>query len=249
MEALRRLEMRVFGFVVLSTALVSSRPDFISSQTLANTDPLGFTLSGLVLDGHRNPVPSAEVTVSQRGRTVSVVRTDAVGTFIAPNIAAGSTDVRARRLGYKAESINLDLDASIRIEVIIQAIATEVAPVIVESGGKMSRFYEHRSKGSIGVFLDQAQIEKRRVRFSSELFRTVPGASLRASPRYGYMIRFHGCRPKIWLDGVPISDAELDEVLTPQEIGGIEIYSAAPTVPAQYMDSRGCGTIIVWTRG
>jgi hypothetical protein len=241
--------MRILATALVCAAFVSARPGSLAAQSLASAAPLTFTLSGLVIDDTRKPVPSAEVTVSQRGRTIAVIRTDAVGVFTAQGVAAGPTDVRARRLGYKAASINLDLDASISIEVMIQMLATEVAPVIIETGGKLSRFYEHRNKGSIGVFFDQAQIEKRRVRFSSELFRTVPGASLRASSRFGYLIRFHGCRPKIWLDGVPITDAELDEVLTPQEIGGIEIYSAAAAVPAQYMDTRGCGTIIVWTRG
>jgi hypothetical protein len=241
--------MRILATVLLYGAFASARSDLLAGQTIASAAPVAFTLSGLVVDDRRQPVASAEVTVSQRGRTIAVIRTDAAGVFTAPNIAAGPTDVRARRLGYKATSINLDLDDSITIEVIILPVATEVAPVIIETGGKLSRFYDHKKKGSIGVFFDQAQIEKQHVRFSSELFRTIPGASLRASSRYGYLIRFHGCRPKIWLDGVPISDAELDEVLTPQEIGGIEIYSAAAAVPAQYMDTRGCGTIIVWTRG
>jgi len=205
-------------------------------------------LGGVVIDNKRNPIPSAEITVSQSGRTLAVIRTDAAGTFTVPNIAAGTTDLHARRLGYKATTTNLDLDDSIRIEIMMEPLAGVVTPVVVEGGSKLSRFYEHRSKGSIGVFFDQAQIEKRHVRFSSELFRTVPGATVRTSSRYGNLVRFHGCKPRIWLDGVPLLDAELDEVLTPQEIAGIEIYSASPAVPAQYMDTRGCGTIVVWTR-
>jgi hypothetical protein len=75
----------------------------------------------------------------------------------------------------------------------------------------------------------------------------IPGAYVKSSGRFGNLVRLRGCRPKLWLDGAPV-DAELDEVTTPGEIAGIEIYPSAPSVPSEYMDQRGCGVIVIWTR-
>jgi hypothetical protein len=45
-------------------------------------------------------------------------------------------------------------------------------------------------------------------------------------------------------------DAEIDEIIAPSEIAGIEIYPSWAGVPAQYMDreNRACGTVLIWSR-
>ena len=61
-----------------------------------------------------------------------------------------------------------------------------------------------------------------------------------------------GCRdaPMVWLDGARVPGAELDEVIRPDDIAGMEVYASTAGVPAQFLDrtNRGCGTILLWTR-
>lgn len=213
-----------------------------------------YALSGIVVDKNQTPVASAELTFSRDGQSVAVLRTTENGTFKFDSPSRGAVEVAVRRLGYKARTITLDLDrrpdAEI-VKIVLETLPSEVAAVVVRSdGGRLDQFYQHRKENAYGRFIDRAEIEKSRVRLTSDLFRTVPGASLRASRRYGNLIRLRGCQPVVWIDRVPIRDVELDEVVTPEEIAGIEIYSSSSSTPPQFMDrgGRGCGAIVVWTR-
>jgi hypothetical protein len=54
----------------------------------------------------------------------------------------------------------------------------------------------------------------------------------------------------LWVDGARIPNSEVDEVIAPADIAGIEFYMSMAGTPAQYLDrsTRACGTILVWTR-
>jgi hypothetical protein len=55
--------------------------------------------------------------------------------------------------------------------------------------------------------------------------------------------------PMVWLDGVRLVGAEIDEVTQATDIAAIEVYNSFAGVPAQYLDrSAVCGTILVWTK-
>ena len=213
-----------------------------------------YELSGLVLDASRNPIGSVELTVQQDGRAARLVRTGDDGRFFIAEVSRGSATIRARRLGYKARTALFDVGPTSprsSLEIALEAVPSELRSVdVTSSGGRLDRFYQHRKEYAFGQFIDRQEIQKRGVRFSSDLFRTVTGASLRPSQRFGSQIRLRGCQPRIWVDGVPLQDAELDDVTTPAEIAGVEVYASASLVPAEYMDrwGRACGAIIVWTR-
>lgn len=213
-----------------------------------------YELSGFVLDARRNPIGSTELTIRQDGRAPRVVRTGDDGKFLIMEVSRGSATILARRLGYKARTALFDVGPTSQrsnLEIALEPVPSELAAVDVTSrGGRLDLFYQHRKENAFGRFVDREEIEKSGVRLASDLFRTVPGASLRASRRYGNTIRLRGCQPTVWIDRVPIRDVELDEVATPEEIAGIEIYSSSSAVPPQFMDrgGRGCGAIVVWTR-
>jgi hypothetical protein len=212
-----------------------------------------YTLSGTIVDENRTPLPSAELTIARDGRILTILRTADDGAFSVDNLARGTIELRARRLGHRAETATLDLDRKLRREVMIvlERVASEVEPVHVSGrGDRLDQFYEHRKQNSFGRFMDREQIRKSGVRLTSDLFRTIPGATLRASRRYGNVVRFRGCQPIVWIDRVPIRDVELDEVTVPEEIAAIEIYTSSSGVPPEFMDrgGRSCGAIVVWTR-
>ena len=54
----------------------------------------------------------------------------------------------------------------------------------------------------------------------------------------------------LWVDGQRVPGAELDEVVPPDDIAGIEFYTSMAGVPAQYLErqNRACGTLLVWTK-
>ncbi len=53
--------------------------------------------------------------------------------------------------------------------------------------------------------------------------------------------------PDIFLDGRQSSTDEITFFLA-EDVYGIEIYSRAQTVPAQFVTGNTCGAILVWTK-
>jgi hypothetical protein len=65
------------------------------------------------------------------------------------------------------------------------------------------------------------------------------------------------CEPAIFVDGVSLPDftgADLNAMVAPEEISGMEVYVSAGSAPVQYKSVRSsgnagpCGSILVWTK-
>jgi hypothetical protein len=57
------------------------------------------------------------------------------------------------------------------------------------------------------------------------------------------------CPPRILVDGSPVAGADVDEMVEPQDINGIEIYRGPSEVPGRWMANRSsCGLIVIWTK-
>ncbi|HUQ98491.1 MAG TPA: TonB-dependent receptor [Gemmatimonadaceae bacterium] len=212
------------------------------------------TIAGTVVDDEHSPVASAEVGLALTGRTPIHMRSDNAGHFSFADVPLGPGSISVRRLGYHARTVTLDMvkvTSGEPMELALETTATSVEPVVIDATlGRMNEFTDHRNNSSFGHFFDQADIQKIKPRFASELFRTVPGATIQVSTGIGNTVKLRGCRPRIWVNGVRTVNSELDEVAGPSEIDGIEIYPSWAGTPAQYMDreNRACGTIVVWTR-
>ena len=211
-------------------------------------------VSGIVTDEAKAPVRDAEVRLARPGGSVRLMRTESDGRFSFGNVGTGVVSIAVRRLGYVPRTLDLEISAaspSAPIVLILRALAEGITPVRVEArDSRLETFYAHRSRSAFGQFMDAAEIARRGPVYLSELFRTVPGASVRPSSRPGNIVRLRGCQPMIWLDGIRVPNAELDEVTNPMDISGIEIYSSWSALPGEYMD-RGmgaCGAIVVWTK-
>jgi hypothetical protein len=118
--------------------------------------------------------------------------------------------------------------------------------------GRLREFYQRREeRAAFGRFLDSEDIRRRGPANASDLFRTVPGVSIKNNPAAGgNAIRIRSCQPMVWLDGQRSPGAELDEVIRPAEIAAIEFYPSSAGTPPQYLErgNRLCGLILVWTK-
>ncbi len=57
-----------------------------------------------------------------------------------------------------------------------------------------------------------------------------------------------GCTPTIWLDGT-ISNIEMLNALTKEEVGLVEVFNSAARAPLQYGGTRtNCGVVLVWRK-
>lgn len=58
-----------------------------------------------------------------------------------------------------------------------------------------------------------------------------------------------GCSPEIFVDGLHLEGASVDDVIVP-DLGGVEVYSGPTRIPAQFstLAPTNCGAIVIWTR-
>src|SRR5256885_6195542 len=216
--------------------------------------PAEVTFTGVILADDHTPLADAVVGLERSGQTLSRARSLSDGRFTFTDIAAGPAIITVRRLGYLQRRLEFDLKAGPTkdtVEILLTPVATDVEAVAIEGAtGKLQAFNERRVRNNFGYFFDQNDIRRRNPRYVSELFRTIPGARLQVSRRNGNILELRNCTPRIWIDGVRADNAEIDELISPSEIGGMEIYPSFAGVPAEYMDkeNRACGVVLVWTR-
>ena len=236
-------------------ALVAGIPLFVEAQALASAQAQS-EVRGIIADVSRVPIPGAEVAAIVGNSTVRQTVTADNGSFTLANLPAGPISLRVRRLGYEPRSFDLQIgsDALEPLDIILKTRPAELADVLIEANdrrGGLREFYEHKDRRqTFAKFLDSDEIRKRSPMYSSDLFRSVPGISIKSANYNGNTIRIRGCQPMLWVDGQRVPGAELDEVIPPDDIAGIEFYTSMAGVPAQYIErqNRACGTIMVWTK-
>jgi hypothetical protein len=243
---------RVLGAVALAIAF--SAPPLPAQATPAAP---AYELKGSVLDGSRRPLDQVEVVLIRDGAIVHTVLSGDNGRFTFGRVTAGQVMLHFRRLGYAAQTLELEVGPGghPRVsEIVLVEVPSQLTEVTIstEVGSQRYRgFYERKqSRASFGRFLEHKDIRRLGPANPSDLFRTVPGATIRTANLNGNTIRIRGCQPMVWVDGQRVPGAELDEVVQPTEIGAIEFYPSSAGVPAQYMErgNRLCGLILVWTR-
>jgi len=238
-------------FFLPAVALVATTLEGQEPRTVAANEPM---VSGVVRDAGGTPVAQVEVGVIRGERLQQFVVTAADGKFLLTGIGSGMVPLRVRRIGYAMQFFDVDtrVPSSRSLDIVLSTVANELEEVLISGSdvSKLRAFYERKQlRGSFAKFLDQDEIRKMGPLHPSDLFRTVPGISIRSASG-GNTIRIRGCQPMVWLDGQKIPGAELDEVIQPSDIAAIEFYPSSAGIPAQYLErtNRLCGSVLVWTR-
>ncbi len=236
-------------------ALALGIPAFASAQAVAQTSQI--EVKGIVTDVSRAPIAGVEIAAVVGMSLVKQTLSGENGSFNLGALPVGAVSLRLRRLGFEPRTVDIQLggDALAPLEIMLKPRPADLEEVLIEANAndrsRLREFYEHRAqRNSYAKFYDQAEIRKRGSINTSELFRSLPGITIKAANTGGNTIRIRGCQPMVWLDGQRVPGAELDEVINPGDIAGIEFYTSTAGTPAQYMErtNRACGTVLVWTR-
>jgi hypothetical protein len=228
----------------------------VSAGAQQSASASSYTIVGRVTDSAQRPVLGAEVSLELRGEVLARVRSSANGRFEFTNAPRRATLISVRRLGYHpySETLPVGFDVALReLSLVLRAAVIDVAPVVVEermdrSSGRLREFYQHKRANPLGVFIEREDIERREVGQISELLRSMRGVQVTASQAGGNRVRLRGCRPTIWLNGLRVMDAEVDDVAHPADIDAIEIYLSIAGMPARFVDpTERCGAVAVWT--
>ncbi len=215
-------------------------------------------IAGVVVDSAGLPVSGAEVLVSAIG--ASAISGDR-GEFRVSAPPSGSVVIRARRLGFRPDSVAVrSVNGAAGIIVPMKRVAATLAPVVVRTRrtdftGRLAGYYQRLDRKSSGYFITRAQIDGENPRTLSQLLQHAPGMTAfrgRAGTQ-GVRMRGRRCWPLVWLDGTPMPSGEFDlDGIPPNTLHGIELYLGSTTAPSRYSANRdlsSCGTILLWSRG
>lgn len=248
------MSARFVGAVALAT--IFSGRALTAQTTPAAAVPL-YELKGSIVDDSRRPLSQVEIVLIRDAAVVRTVLSGNNGRFTFGAVPAGPVMLHFRRLGYAAQTMEMVVGPGGH-PVISGIVLLEAPPQLTEvliSTERMEERYRgfqerRQQRASFGRFLEQKDIQQLGPANPSDLFRTVPGITIRSANLNGNTIRIRGCQPMVWVDGQRVPGAELDEVIHPSGIGAIELYPSAAGIPAQYLErgNRLCGLILVWTR-
>lgn len=194
----------------------------------------------------------------RQGPTLAA-ESDLAGLAVLAAVPAGPTWVRVRRIGYRPDSLLVEVPAAASLDtaIALERIAVELTAIAVigrrDIQGPMAGFYRRQETGP-GRFITYADIERRNPHNLTDLLRSVPGFNVQ--PRgFRNSVRVRGafCNPLVWLDGQGLFAGEVDlDSFDPRTFEGIELYSGGSTVPVEFQGnqraSSSCGTIVLWSR-
>lgn len=213
-------------------------------------------VKGIVRDSIGRPVEGALIGV--RGTDLHG-ESGTGGEFTLAKANAGSLTIHVRRIGFFPESATVTVLAgtTVNAEFTLRRVVVALQPVVILGRravtGYMAGFYQRLSRGH-GHYFTEEQVAKRNPGNMTDLFRMVPGVRI-DTRGFRNSVRFRGarCAPLTWLDGSPLYAGEFDlDSVDPRSFAGIEIYSGAASVPAEFQGNRSlssaCGTILLWSK-
>ncbi len=212
-------------------------------------------VAGRVRRPDGSPLAGARVVVRGTGAADSVAVSDAGGAFRLDALPGGTYPIEAIAIGFTPARAAVDLrpgqPAAVDLAVGKRVASLERVNVYAAAPRANSEFAQHMRSGAFGRFVTAADIERRGALTVGDALMMVPGLHVGASSLGRSVIVGRGrCTPTVYLDGMRLQDGatEIDNYVTPSEIGGIEVYADAMTAPAQY--GRGsCASVVIWTKG
>ena len=247
-DSLARLEIDVPETGVLKEELYFAPSDRASDGRLSGTVR--------TVEGSR-PVVGAKVAIIGGPET----RTNERGEWTLAGAPYGTHVMEVRAIGFypARRPVNVVADAApVRVELatmraVLDTIRVTADRVAYEGSG----FLERKRRG-VGKFFTAEDIALRGGVVTSDIFRSVPGLSVERDADTGEPgIKMRGpfgyCEPTVFLNGARlpgIHPGDIDEIVQPNQIRAIEIYSEA-SVPGEFKDYTRmdpCGSIVIWRK-
>lgn len=215
------------------------------------------------------PVQDAYLVVN--ADSANAARTDARGRVTLHTAdRSGTLHVSAR--GFRSQEKSIDerdadvLSFDVRLSPSVQMLAGREVTGAAGESLEMNRLagYNRRLAAGRGRFITRTQIEARGGGRVSDLFRGIPSLRVVDSASARLLISSRGvqsslvsksansdCVIPIAVDGLLREGAFQVDLMSPDEIEGIEVFTGIGTIPPEYSSMRKnawCGLILIWTR-
>ena len=189
-----------------------------------------------------------------------VVLTDTNGEFaFRSQISVGVNRLEVQRVGYEPLSQELHVGpetTELALNIRLEPAVTPLADIIVEAEAppesrRLRDFYRRRGS-EIGVFLTPEQIARIPGQLVTDVLRRVPGLQV-IRTGMELMIRAPRCLrfpPRILVDYLEFSEADIDFALNRQDIAAVEVYTSGARIPTEFNRPAAgkCGLVLIWTK-
>lgn len=205
------------------------------------------------------PLGGARVSLVGGAQTVA----DAQGAWALADVPLGTRMLEIRALGYYPERRAVDVVADgPPVDVALSTFQAVLDAVHVTAdrtvAADLGAFERRQRGGGMGRFMTSDQIARRNPIYTSDLFRTLPGftgdGSLAMRSNFSNGAGSFGvdCVPEVYIDGHlmrGITAADVDGLVWPENIAGIEVYSSGSPKPPQFDSGlSGCGSLVIWQK-
>jgi hypothetical protein len=239
--------------------VAAAAPKADSSQQAASATPLGSAvLVGTIAAENGKPLEGAQVLLLG---TPLTARADDKGTFRLSGLPAGTQSIEVRQIGYAPRRYAVDLspnrESHVAATLVEHAVVLKGVEVTARRASRDLTGFEDRKRRGFGTFLSREDIERRGAISTTDLFRALPGVQVMWDGT-GYVVQMSratsmgSCPVQYYIDGTPFhsSGNDLDQIVNPNDIEGIEIYKSGSETPVQFQGAGGgpCGTVVIWTK-
>lgn len=189
------------------------------------------------------------------------------GEWTIGNAPPGTRVLEVRAVGYYPERRAVDvIDAAppIRSALLTFKAVLDTVRIIAKVGpDRQFSGFDERARSGMGRFYTAADLERRGVIETSDLFKMVPGVYVERTAT-GTLLQMRSaftadvqtdpsyrCRPSVYLDGMQLWEASADEidVAAPvRRVRAIEVYTESNVPPQFNRAMNGCGAIVIWSK-
>lgn len=199
--------------------------------------------------------------IDEEGVVSDSAVSDTLGRFTLSSRSPGRYLLRASHLAFRsvARPIDLTLGYEVHVEMRMAPAAIALEPLVVTARREVPLNYVgfyRRSRSGAGRFLTRDDIERRQALRTTDLLRMMPRVSLtfldaRFAGRPAVTMRSPGgglCTPDVFVDGMISLTAEDIDMLLPEDIDGVEVYTSSAMTPMEFRRGTNCGAILFWLR-
>jgi hypothetical protein len=235
-------------------------------MAFATTGVAGQVIRGALVGRSGEPIGGADVVLlDESGAALLTVTSDSAGRFELPAPRGGAYALRVARLGLDTlttEAFRVGAAETVEVRLSPGAEPVPLTPVSVvarRGSGSHSAFRRRVDRGrhsGFGRFRTREELDEIASPRISTVLATMPGVAVRADPlgrlRVGTSWSAVGdCESALLINGVRVSVAPsfpLDEMFSPDEIEGIEVYRNASEIPPELGVRGVCSAVVLWTR-
>jgi hypothetical protein len=242
-------EIRVFGLTLMCATAIRAQPAGKGE------------IRGLITDSSGAPLAGVEILIANSDQTA---RSNERGQFRLMSIDFGRHVVVARRAGFSPDSLVVRVDSdrpqNVQLALLPVTVLSDVEVYESRLSARVQGFEDRRLKRNGGQFITRREIESRSPVVTADLLRRMQGIRMVDSagvtvaisrlPKVNKMT-VTNCMVRVGVDGSVKEHGFPVNLIPPEEIYGIEVYTRSGQLPPEFNSARKdsyCGLIMIWTR-